>query len=113
MDDRVLSRSLRKQMVQNEFNEAFLRVTKNMSRGLIVLLVIVTWAEGHEYILFIRAMSIILHFPLVQIALPVNMLSQIAILLKVVMFDVLEFTNIWEHQSIIKFADDIELGLID
>ena len=66
-------------MMQTAFTEAFIETTENMSLGMIVLfaLLIATWADGYDYLLYVRAMSIILHVPIFQIALPANMLSQI------------------------------------
>lgn len=45
--------------------------------------------------------------------LPANVLAQTSLLIKLVMFDVLEFFDFWGTQTVLTFNEDVELGIID
>ena len=84
-------------MAPTNFHSSFVSVTDNMSQSLNLLLaiVLISVAEGHEFMLYVRAMAIVLHFPIYQVVLPANVLAQTGMLIKLVMFDILEFADFW------------------
>lgn len=117
---RFLSKKIRKQMGKNGLSEGFVDVIEKVKTFLYFILITMivlsmlplNGNRGHIFILFIRALSIIVHTPILQVVLPGNVVTFIGHIIKVVMFDVLELTNFWEKQQVFQFEDH-EVDLLD
>lgn len=65
-NSRVLTKSLRKQMAETSFNEGFVDISESMSQSMNLLLAVVLMSvgDGQAFLLYVRAMTIVLHFPI-------------------------------------------------
>ena len=93
-------------MPLTEFAEAFGTASESIGISLLWILVIalvlnIFLPGGYRYmIIFIRALQIILHLPMMRIIVPGNVSMLMSLLFPIVLFDVLELT------------EDVNAGLI-
>lgn len=121
-ESRIIKHKIRKQMLLDNFSTNFIDLTERLKVFMFVLLVTVvvlskipmqSSSSSHLFILFVRALAITVHMPMLQIIIPGNVLTFFSIIIKVVMFDVLEESRFWENQKALQFAENLEFEMID
>ena len=107
----VLRKNIRKQMELNDLSGRFLDLSAALESGLkwilllMLLLAFLSARPSKVFQLLIQSLTLVLHFPILAVVLPGNVISQVELTLTVALFDVLEVFFDWGSIEQLQFAE--------